>query len=172
MVKKPASHAMWLVSILILSAVLSCSRKESIDFSSMHVYKPEEIDRIIENAVKIEKVGEPTVQKAENAETGTITTVTSQVYRVYVARGEDDHLVPPSEGTAAARAADKGPIVITTACQMMCTRLRPDEPCHISGCMESSRCGCTQGSCGDNCTTSDMCKLVRAGFGFGKVIMF
>ncbi len=151
----------------------SCGQKKTVDYSTMHVYQLGELQKIIDNAYQIDVVGQPAVQKTSNETTGAVTVTTTQIYKVYVAQTSDDRLIPKSEVTASARRVNQGPIIITSACEMTCTPVRPGESCNIAGCMETSKCGCTQGSCGNNCTTDIMChQSSLTGFGFGRTIIF
>ena len=170
---KITRYAAYFISGLILLGTYSCKQQKSFDYSTMHVYKLPELQKIIDNAYKIELAGEASVQKRENEKNGSVTVTTTQVYRVYIALNKDDHLIPKPEITESARLAGNGPIIITSACEMTCTPVRPGESCNIAGCEETSKCGCSQGSCGNNCTTDIMChQSSLTGFGFGKLIIF
>jgi hypothetical protein len=171
-VRKTASHLVRLGSVMILLGACSCKQKESVDYSAMHAYQPAEIRKIVDNAVKIENVGEPSIQKTEIRNDGSTIVTTHQIYRVVVETSNDHHLVPKTEATASARGAGSGPIIIVSSCEMTCTPVRPGDTCNISGCMPTDKCGCTQGSCGNNCTTDNMCHQGMAAFGFGGAIMF
>ncbi|PWU03754.1 MAG: hypothetical protein C5B52_02830 [Bacteroidetes bacterium] len=170
--KQPKPTLFSMLSALILLVMNSCNQNNGIDFSNMHVYKADELQRIIDNAYKIEKVGDPSVQKSHYNNDSSTIYVTSQVYRVFVGLDKDNHLVPPSKVTEIARKAGGGPIIITSACEMMCTPVRPGEECNVSGCMPTDRCGCSQGSCGNNCTTDRACHLSVSGFNVGTLIIF
>ena len=169
--KKIYGLTICLVSGVIFLGANSCKQRNAVDYSTMHVYQPLELQKIVDNAYKIEKVGTPSTQKTVGGKDSTTTVITTQIYRVYVATTKDDHLIPISEVTTAARQAGGGPIIITSACEMTCTPVRPGEPCNISGCEESDKCGCSQGSCGNNCTTDRACHQSLAGFGFGRPIV-
>ena len=135
---------------------------------AVYLYPEAQLDQIIEHAVRIERVGDPMRSRTEGD--STVLTKTTQIYQAFVVLDKDGHLVEqPTE--AAARQAS-GPIIITTSCDMVCTRVRPGEECHISGCQETARCGCSQGSCGDNCTTATACHQWRSGFSLGRLVIF
>ena len=161
----------WLLTFLFPLLLTSCKDNKDIDSSTMHVYKAEELQKIIDNAVKIEPIGEPTVIKTEDD--STIVISRTQIYKVYVYLGDDNRIIenPDTTSITLARPAT-GPIIITTSCNMTCTPVRPGESCNISGCLETKRCGCSQGSCGNNCTTDTACHQARSGFGFDRVIIF
>lgn len=150
----------------------ACQQHAEIDYSSMHVYKTDELQKIIAAASKIEKVGEPSVQQSGHPMDSSVIISKTQVYRVYVDLTEDGHIVSGEATSASARKAGSGVIIITTSCEMTCTPVRPGESCNIEGCFPTDKCGCTQGSCGNNCTTDVSCRQGLNGFGFGKLIMF
>src|SRR4249920_3851417 len=141
MKKSSAFLLAFIIGITILTAV-SCKQKSEIDYASMHVYSPQELQMIIDNAYKIERVGEPLIQKTTRSKDSSIVTITSQVYRVYAGRTDDNHLIPPSKVTESARmAGGNGPIIITSSCEMTCTPVRQGESCNISGCIPTDKCG-------------------------------
>jgi len=158
---------------IIFLCPLSCTKKENpIDYNSMHVYKPDELQKLIDNAVKIEMVGDPSVRKSEDDQDSSVTITTTQIYRVYVAT-KDDRLIPKPEVTDSVKELRPGgPIVITSSCEMTCNSPAGGGSCNVEGCMPTDKCGCTQGSCGDNCTTHKTCRQALGGFSFGGVIMF
>lgn len=175
--KNTMKNMIQLTTALVLGIALffisSCTKKApAIDYDSMHVYQPEELQKLIDNAIKIERVGAPSVRKSDNGDSTVITT-TVQMYRVYVATN-DDRLVPIGEVTDSVKMMrPNGPIVITASCDMMCNPPADGGSCNVEGCMPTDKCGCTQGSCGNNCTTHKICKQGLAGFSFGGgVIMF
>jgi len=167
-----------LTTALILGFALffisSCTKKApEVDYSSMHVYNAEELQKLIDNAIRIEMVGESTVRKSENPIDSSVTTTTVQMYRVYVGT-KGDQLIPIAEVTDSVKMArPAGPIVITSSCEMTCNSPADGGSCNVEGCMPTDKCGCTQGSCGNNCTTHKICSQGLAGFSFGGgVIMF
>lgn len=170
-------HLFRYVPVFIISFVLlwslSCTKKQpSFDDTVMNVYQPEELQKLIDNAVRIEMVGDPSVRKSENPLDSSVTTTTVQIYRVYVAT-KDDRLIPRAEVTdSVMQLRPGGPIVITSACEMSCNSPADGGSCNVEGCMPTNKCGCTQGSCGNNCTTDKTCRQTLAGFSFGGVIMF
>lgn len=167
---------LYLTTALIFSLlfVTGCNQKEEISIDKMHVYSADQLQKIIDNAFKIEKVGAPGIRVFQSTDTiGAITTTRTQTYKVYVGLDKDDHIVPAGQVSESARKNNNNPIIITTACQMTCTPVRPGEPCNVSGCEETDRCGCSQGTCGNNCTTDVMCHQAGlSGFGFGRLIIF
>ena len=169
--KRIAFFASSFIAGILLISAYSCKDKNEIDYSVMHVYQPQELQKIIDNAFKIEMIGKPTVTRNQIPGDSSTITTTTQIYRVYVGLNKEDHILPPAEVTESARQA-AGPIIITSSCQMTCTPVRPGETCNVSGCMPTDKCGCTQGSCGNNCTTDMMCSQGLAGFGFGRLIIF
>ena len=164
-------------TVLLLGTALflitSCTKKTpGIDYTIMHVYQPEELQKLIDNAIKIEMVGEPSVRKSQNPIDSSVTTTTVQMYRVYVGT-KDDRLIPIREVTdSVLMARPGGPIVITNSCEMVCNSPADGSSCNVEGCMPTNKCGCTQGSCGNNCTAHKICHQSLAGFSFGGVIMF
>lgn len=165
-----------ITAILLLGMVFfisSCKEKETLDIDKMHVYKADQLQKIVDNAFKIEKVGQPTVKTYMADSAGTMTTTRTQVYKVFVGLDKEGKIVPAAQVSESARMNNNDPIIITSACQMTCTPVRPGEPCNVSGCEETERCGCSQGSCGNNCTTDVMChQSTFSGFGFGRLIIF
>ena len=158
---------------LLTTVIISC-QKPAIDYSSLHVYKPEEVAMLIDNAVKIEMIGNAIVQKSENVQDSTVTTTTTTVYRIYVNVDDKGKLepLPDGGGTVALKQGSNDPIIINTSCEMVCNMSPDGQPCNISGCSETKRCGCSQGSCGNNCTTHQACHQRSGGMGFGRVIIF
>jgi hypothetical protein len=158
---------------ILLTALTAACKKPAIDYSTLHVYKPEEVAMLIDNAVKIEKVGESEVQKSENVQDSSITTTTTTVYRIYVNTDDKGKLeqLPDGGGTVALKGAPD-PIIISTSCEMVCNMSGNGEPCNVTGCTESKRCGCSQGSCGNNCTTHQACHQRSGAMGFGRIIIF
>lgn len=162
----------YLIAILLTVFVASC-QKPSIDYSTMHVYSPEETQKIIDNAVKIEIAGSPLVEKRDVFQDSVTITTTTTIYKAFVSLSDDGHLVPPvdSNSTTALKIS-QDPIVITSSCEMVCNMSGNGQPCNITGCSETKRCGCTQGSCGNNCTTHEACHQRVGAIGFGRLIIF
>lgn len=152
--------------------MVACQKPDEMDYSSMHVYKADELQKIIASASKIEKVGEPSVQQSGHPMDSSVIISTTQLYRVHVDLTEDGHIVTETGSSSAARKASSGVIIITSSCEMTCTPVTPGTSCNVEGCMPTDRCGCTQGSCGNNCTTDVSCRQGLMGFGFGRTIMF
>jgi hypothetical protein len=170
--KKINHYIACFIAAAILLVAYSCNHKKAIDYTDMHVYQPDELQKLIDNAYKIEVAGAPTVQKTQNAHDSSTIIRTTQVYRVYVGVTKDGHLIPGADSTMAKKSGG-GPIIITSSCEMMCTPVRAGESCNVEGCMPTDKCGCSQGSCGNNCTTDKICHQGLAGFGFGRgIIMF
>ena len=170
--KKINQYIACLIAAAILFSAWSCGNNKSVDYTDMHVYQPQELQKLVDNAYKIEMVGTPAVQKTQNPKDSSTIVTTTQVYRVYVGVTNDNHLIPISDSVAA-RKAGGGTIIITSSCEMTCTPVNAGESCNIAGCMPTDKCGCSQGSCGNNCTTDIMCHQGLAGFGFGRgIIMF
>ena len=170
--KKFTAFLSCLILGIALLGIISCEHEKAVDYSSMHVYQPEELRKIIDNASKIELAGKQTVQKSDNPADSSFSVVTTQIYKVYVNLSEDNRIVSATDETTTSERKATGPIIITSSCEMMCTPVRPGESCNVEGCMPTDNCGCTQGSCGNNCTTDIMCKQGLAGFGFGNRIIF
>jgi hypothetical protein len=170
--KKINHYIAYFIAAAILLVGYSCKQKKTVDYTDMHVYQPDELQKLIDNAYKIEMVGTPSVQKTQTGKDSSTIITTTQLYRVYVGVTKDNHLIPGSD-SATAKKSGGGPIIITSSCDMMCTPVRPGEPCNVEGCMPTDKCGCTQGSCGNNCTTDKICHQGLSGFGFGRgIIMF
>lgn len=170
-------HICLLIGVVLpaLSFLSSCTQK--INYREIHTYKPEEVKKLFDNALKIEMVGEPIIETTEHRidSSETLTqTVTTQTYLLYVGRTKDDHLIPISEikeSEVEAMINDgRGPIVGSSSCTMHCkfgVVRCPD----ATGCAPDHRGGCSSFNCGSGCVTVS-CSPGFAGFGFGRAIIF
>jgi hypothetical protein len=95
--KRYSSPILFLAVFLM---VLTQSCKEEIDYASMIVYQPQELDMIIDHAVRIETAGAPVVTRTE--QDSSIITTTTQVYRVYIILGDDNHILENPDPTVIA----------------------------------------------------------------------
>ena len=160
--------------VLLLVIITSACKKPGIDYSTLHVYKPGEVAMLIDNAVVVEMVGDAITQKRENLQDSTITTTTTAVYRVFVNTDDKGRLekLPDGGGPVALKPGATDPIIINTSCEMVCNMSNDGQPCNVTGCTETKRCGCSQGSCGNNCTTHQICHQRSGAMGFGRIIIF
>ena len=166
-----------LASIVLssLSFLSSCTR-EKINYGEIHTYTSEEVQKLFENAIKRETIGEPIIEKSENKIDSNTTIshiVTTQTYLLYVGRTKDGHLIPKSEIKEPEIQAmindGRGPIVVSGCCALACSKDAPDCPDN-KGCSPENG-GCTSFSCGTGCEALS-CSTCSIGFGFGMAIIF
>jgi hypothetical protein len=165
------NHTIWLLSLSLCLCIFACGHPK-FDYSAMHTYTPEQLLILIDNAYKIEPAGSPVIERSENPADSSFTIRSTQMYRVYVNVTGDNHLDPKPDGGEVKELKPGGPIIITNTCDMTCTPVKPGDSCNVSGCEQTSKCGCSQGSCGNNCTTDIACHQWTSGFSFGKAIIF
>ena len=65
--KRIAFFASSFIAGILLISTYSCKDKNAIDYSVMHVYQPQELQKIIDNAFKIEMIGKPTVTRNQHS---------------------------------------------------------------------------------------------------------
>jgi len=160
--------------LLLVWALSSCQEKR-IDFEKIHIYQSEEAQKLMDNALKIDMIGEPTVQVSESVidSTRIITqTTTTQTYLVYVGLTMEGQLILKSEiapSQVSAMLQDvRSPVVINTACEMKCLRTGMGYCEGARGCRPDHAGGCTAFNCGSGCTTSG-CRPLFQAFGFERI---